>query len=229
MEQVEAWTHAYERDKKPRSRVTESLFQDREEMEILKQELVGILTRDIGSRKGIPVVMEVPGSNMPLANVNWPAVIRIYHGKDYDSNVSPEGNIQQYTYATGSGTGLVGTNPREFETRKMLPGMELFASKVWKLLLTKTDKAFHHGVKLDHPANTCTLLLFAGSEFKGANGSSLGYHCDCVYNKAGDFVAAQNSQTENTPVVIVTFGNSCTLHMKKQVLLDEEWIDSHPP
>jgi hypothetical protein len=55
--------------------------------------------------------------------------------------------------------------------------------------------------------------------------SSLGFHCDSEYTAKGEFVT-NNSQKQNTPVVVLTLGDERTLHMKKRfVASNGKWIN----
>ena len=45
--------------------------------------------------------------------------------------------------------------------------------------------------------------------------SKMGYHCDNTYTLNGIYSKCANSQLENTPIIIVSFGESRTLHFQK--------------
>ena len=43
----------------------------------------------------------------------------------------------------------------------------------------------------------------------------MGFHCDNTYSLSGKYLECSNSQIENTPIVIVSFGNDRVLHWEK--------------
>ena len=43
----------------------------------------------------------------------------------------------------------------------------------------------------------------------------MGFHCDNTYNIRGKYMERANSQIENTPIVIVSFGHARLLHWER--------------
>ena len=43
----------------------------------------------------------------------------------------------------------------------------------------------------------------------------MGWHCDAKYTLDGIFQTSKNSQVQNTPVIIVTYGNSRNLKWRR--------------
>ena len=41
------------------------------------------------------------------------------------------------------------------------------------------------------------------------------FHCDNIYNRRGKYMECANSQIENTPIIIVSFGHTRVLHWEK--------------
>ena len=72
-------------------------------------------------------------------------------------------------------------------------------------------------LNLTHDFDSCTILsYFSHKDVKVA--SKMGFHCDNTYSINGVYSKCANSQVENTPVVIVSFGESRTLHFEKMEL-----------
>ena len=59
---------------------------------------------------------------------------------------------------------------------------------------------------MTNPFNHCVKLLYI-SKLNIKTESSLGYHCDIMYNNDGCSMINQNEQTENTLTVMFTFGD----------------------
>ena len=71
-------------------------------------------------------------------------------------------------------------------------------------------------VNLTQDFDSCTVLsYFSYPDIKTA--SKMGFQCDNTYSLNGIYSKCGNSQLENTPVVIVSFGESRTLHFQKMV------------
>ena len=64
--------------------------------------------------------------------------------------------------------------------------------------------------------NHCVKLLYV-SKLNIKKESSLGYHCDIMYNNDGVYMINQNEQTENTPTVILTFGDQRILKWRRKI------------
>ena len=69
-------------------------------------------------------------------------------------------------------------------------------------------------VNLTQDFDSCTVLTyFSHPDVKTA--SKMGFHCDNTYSLNGIYSKCGNSQIENTPIVIVSFGESRSLHFRK--------------
>jgi hypothetical protein len=194
---------------------------------VAQSELMILLQAEWDSRCGIPFHMDAPMCNYPLCNINRPAVLRISYGKDY--HCREEGGLDFVTrsvYGIGSGSASVATDPRSSQTKPMSLAMYQLGERVRQHLRSK-EKRFCKGMDLSDEFNSVTILLYIGSDvIKECTVSSLGYHCDIEYNTKGVF-AKSNSQKENTPVVVLTLGDSRTVHMKKRkVGKDGKWTDN---
>ena len=117
----------------------------------------------------------------------------------------------RYAYATGSGSGTVGCDPRTLEVRLMPKDFQEAAKLMEGILLGD-----HHKLPdMCHDQFTSVELKFyMGKEIKAAGGAEmkrlqndkLNYHCDQLYSKKGKFILHMNSQEPWTPVVIASFG-----------------------
>ena len=120
---------------------------------------------------------------------------------------------------TSLGNVSVGTDPHNFVTRPMCPYMKGISHKLHELLVSNRDYFNLGTVDLTAPFNHCTVLIYYAD--KGTKRkSSMGFHSDCTYkNKNGAFTYQRNSQEVNTPTVVLSLGDSRTLHWKRRHLI----------
>ena len=172
-----------------------------------------IINSPINSKTGIKLSLDKPLNNDVDLNILRPAVLRQYFGKQINTI---DGKHERYTYGSGTGTSSVGMDPRNFVTRSM-DGVLKQMSHYIHDMLKENRNLFNLGdVKVTHPFNHCTVLLYyAGKGLKKT--SSLGYHTDCVYSSSdGLFNKKANSQVENTATAIYSIGDTRELNWTKR-------------
>jgi len=79
----------------------------------------------------------------------------------------------------------------------------------------KTTK--DRSLDLSHEFNSCTILPYCKVNDIKAE-SSMGWHTDSKYDKNHKFSESKNSQVQNAPVVIVSYGTHRGLHWRRVVL-----------
>ena len=70
---------------------------------------------------------------MVFLNINRPAVLRQYFGKEIIPTSANEKHIHHYNYVSGSETSSVGMDPRHFITRRLNPSMEYTTNESHKI------------------------------------------------------------------------------------------------
>jgi hypothetical protein len=180
---------------------------------IAKTEVVRLLLAPWDSSNGISFHIDAPLFNKPLPALTRPGVLRTSFGLDCPNEDQDNLNyVSRYTYGSGSGSNSVGSNPLDHQTKPMSHVMVQLAKAIQdKLRKTKFCKT------TDTEAfNSVTILLYMGGDvIQQRKLSSLGFHCDSEYTAKGEFVG-NNSQKQNTPVVVLTLGDQRTLYMKKR-------------
>ena len=120
---------------------------------------------------------------------------------------------------TSLGNVSVGTDPHNFVTRPMCPYMKGISYKLHEILVSNRDYFNLDSVDLTSPFNHCTVLIYYADKGTGRK-SSMGFHSDCTYkNKNGAFDYLRNSQQVNTPTVVLSLGDTRTLHWKRRHLI----------
>ena len=179
-----------------------------------RQFLVRMIREPLGSLEGFPVVLEMPSGNNPMVNIHRHAPIRILFGLEK----SIHGNYAlRYAYGSGSGTGTVGPDPRTFQVRLMEDELREAAILIKDIL---RHKMFPDMRIFDF--NSVEMKIYMGKAIKAAGGANLkafqndklGFHCDQIYSKKGEFLVHMNSQEQWTPVVIASFGATRKLTFK---------------
>ena len=67
---------------------------------------------------------------------------------------------------------------------------------------------------ISHEFDSCVILsYYSGDNLKKK--STMGFHCDNTYNRRGKYMECSNSQIENTPIVIVSFGETRVLNFER--------------
>ena len=166
----------------------------------------------IDSKYGISLVTESPYGTT-LLNVSRPAVLRQYYGTNVGTK--KDGKIKiRATYGLSVLKNSVGTDPLKCVTKpfnKYLYRMSLYVTHIIRQL---PDEYGYSKMSLSNPFNHCVKLIYI-SKNKIKEESSLGYHCDIVYNNDGCYMINQNEQIENTPTVIFTFGDKRILKWRR--------------
>ena len=179
-----------------------------------RQFLARMIKEPLDSPCGFPVVLEMPNSNYPLINILRHAPIRILFGCEKSIN----GNYAlRYAYSSGSGKGTVGTDPRTFQIRLLEDELKEAAVLIKEIL---QEQNFPDMSILDF--NSAEMKIYMGKAIKAAGGANLkafqndklGFHCDQIYSKKGEFLVHMNSQEQWTPVVIASFGATRKLTFK---------------
>jgi hypothetical protein len=190
---------------------TPELVQDAEATSSLnklhaKTEVMKLLLSNWDSSDGISFHFDAPLCNRPLLAVTRPGVLRISFGLDcHETDQDNLNFVSRYIYGSGSGSNSVGTNPLEFQTRPMSHSMVLLAEAVQDKLRQRQTR-FCSTTDLSCPFNSVVILLYMGKDvIRERKESSLGFHCDTEYTPKGEF-ASNNSQKQNTPVVVLTLG-----------------------
>jgi hypothetical protein len=214
-----------EKRRKPVSRMLKTSV-DGTAIAIAKAEVMSLLLEPWDSSKGISFHFDAPLCNKPLLAITRPGVLRTSFGLDcHDKDQDNLNFLSRYIYGLGSGSDSVGTNPLEAQTKPMSHAMVRLASSVQdKVRKTR----FCNTTDLSEAFNSVSILLYMGSDVisECKKGSSLGFHCDTEYTPKGEFVS-NNSQKQNTPVVVLTLGDARTLHMKKRFAAsDGSWIQN---
>ena len=183
---------------------------------------------ELDTDDGIYPCIEAPYRYRYQWNVIRPGVLRQYFGKD---QLKSSTYVNRYTYGglDGSAASTVGISKDNFKTRPFTTELDNLSTKLHKLLYS--DKTIATEILRSrssaHPTqkcqfNHCTILMYYGIE-NVKKVSKLGIHCDCVYNKKGDFIKKSNSQKENTVTVSLTLGDTHILnHFERYVFLDKD-------
>lgn len=176
--------------------------------------VVKLLLSGFNTSDGITLSADMPFSKKSLMNISRPAVLRTYYGLDSQC-ISPS-HVKRATYGPTSLTGPLSMDPRVYSTKPMSIAMyELGVSlkKFVKLQLSK-DSGLKSDKIFDCEFNHCTVLTY-NAHIPNIN-NKLSYHCDCQYDRHGKFMESQNSQGQNTPVIIYSLGDSRTLSFRQR-------------
>jgi hypothetical protein len=190
-----------------------------------KTEVIKLLLSPWDSDNGISSHFDTPLCDEPLLAVTRPGVFRTSFGLDCRDKDQDNYNFQsRYIYESGSGSNSNEMNPLECQTKPMSHAMVLLATAVQDKLRQRKSC---NTTDLSDAFNSVTILLYMGSDvIRERKESSLGFHCDTEYTAKGEFVS-NNSQKQNTPVVVLTLGDERTLHMKKRFAAsDGTWINN---
>lgn len=215
--------------RKPRSRILKTSLNEilHNGMSIAKAEVLPLLLSPWDSRCGLSFHMDAPMCNHPLWNNDRPGVLRTSYGKDcHDSDEDDMDFVTRYVDGTGYGSSSVGTDPRSGQTKQMSLAMwELGVALQNQLQIPKNR--FCKTMDLSEEFNSVSILLYIGSDvIKECTVSDLAYSSDIEFNTKGEFVK-DNSQKENTPVVVLTLGDPRTVHMKKRKKgKDGNWMNN---
>jgi hypothetical protein len=198
-------------------------------MSIVKAEVLPLLLSPWESRCGLSFHMDAPMCNDSLCGIDRPGVMRTSYGKDcHESDEDDVDFVTRYVDRTGSGSNSFGTDPKSGQTKQMSLAM-------WELGVALQNQLRSRGtikncktMDLSEEFNSVSILLYIGSDvIKECTAvSEVAYSNNMEFNTKGEFVK-DNSQKENTPVVVLTLGDPRTLHMKKRkVGKDGGWMNN---
>ena len=157
-----------------------------------------MICSDMESKDGIKTTTDKAMGNPIEINVNRAAVLRQYFGmSDKDTiGTNSTNKVNRATYAVGSGSVSVGTDPHNYYTRDMNIDMQIMGEKLMGILRSNISMLNLEDVNLFLNFNHCTVLLYyADGSIKHT--ASLGPHCDCTYcPKSKKYESAQNSQVK---------------------------------
>ena len=110
----------------------------------------------------------------------------------------------------------VGTDPRNFVTKKMPPPLDRMGANLVMLLKDNIKLPNLSTVDLTYGFNHCTMIsYYADPKLKYT--SSLGFHAYCDHSvHTSKFVENKNTQKKNTPAAVFSVGDSRDLHWKKR-------------
>ena len=170
----------------------------------------------LDSINGISVVAEQPFNNPIMLNILRPGVIRQYYGMD--SGIIQQDSINRATYGFKS---HVGTDPNKFITKPFDINMKLMSNYLMNQLRLHDGGRYLKEMDLSIDFNSVVVLPYC-SIMDVKKNSTMGWHCDSSYNKDGSF--KNISQVQNTPVVILTFGNNRTLKWRRVAHSSKGWV-----
>ena len=166
----------------------------------------------MGSCNGYSIACEQPMGNKIILNILRPTCLRQYYGTNeyfVHSDI-----VCRCTYIFGSKRNNAGTDPNKFVTKLFDKNMYNIAIYLKRLLCTNSKLLELDNLDLTHNFDSCTILSYF-SHKNAKLASKMGFHCDNTYSLNGVYSKCANSQIGNTPVAIVSFGESRTLHLKK--------------
>jgi hypothetical protein len=126
----------------------------------------------------------------------------------------------RYNYGAGSGTGSVAINESHRVIRRWTPEIDYMAKAIWEMIeaddnykhLADGFKGFNHVAELPYGKH-----------------NNVGKHNDCAHDKNGKFCHKQNSQAENSPVAILTIGDTRPLEFYRRFVRGGIWVDEKEP
>jgi len=113
--------------------------------------------------------------------------------------------------------GAVGTDPHNYVTQPFDHNLDEMAKYLMDDLRSQMKTTKDHSLDLSHEFNSCTILPYCKVNDIKAE-SSMGWHTDSKYDKNHKFSESKNSQVQNAPVVIVSYGTHRGLHWRRVVL-----------
>ena len=170
----------------------------------------------LDSINGISVVAEQPFNNPIMLNILRPGVICQYYGMD--RGVIHNHSIKRATYGFKS---HVGTDPNKFITKPFDMNMKLMSNYLMNQLRLHDGGYYLKEMDLSIDFNSVVVLPYCSIMDVKIN-STMGWHCDSSYNKDGSF--KNISQVQNTPVVILTYGNNRTLKWQRVAHSSNGWV-----
>ena len=193
-----------------------------------------LIQSPIDSMDGISLTTECPYGTICLNTIR-PAVLRQYYGENVHSIPSLSEEVSRYTYGYSMRNQSVGTDPSQFVTKPFNKYLRRMSTYITSLLHNLPTDMLNSDIDISHRFNHCVKLLYISKDNIKLE-SSLGYHCDVSYSNKGTYQTLQNSQIENTPTVIFSFGDDRVLRWRRKKLMlqkngykawvtDKEWND----
>ena len=144
--------------------------------------------------------------------------MRTYYGLNIEV-INPT-IYKRVTYGPTDITGCLAMDPRVYSTKEMSTEMFELGKQLKLFVKEKFEGQQKSSVIFDCEFNHCTILIY-NVHSPNVN-CKLSYHCDCEYDCSGHFKHTQNSQGENTPVIVYSLGDSRNMYFRKRMEIDEE-------
>ena len=172
---------------------------------------------------GIIVSADMPFGQHGLMNITRPEVLRTYY--DIDLNFLSPTKLERVTYGPTSLTGVLSTDSRVYSTKPMSTLMYNLGVCL-KDFAIKQFKRQHKSIGIfGCQFNHCTILTYNVHSHNVNH--KLTYHCDCEYSHNGKCNSLDNSQGENTPVIVYSLGDSRTLYFRRRRVIYENKLKKH--
>ena len=193
-----------------------------------------MIMSSMDSSLGIRTTLEAPYNNKAKLNILRPAVLRQYFGQLHHLNENLDNYEVRYTYGGGSGSACnsVGGDKNSLCTRRFTKEIDIIAKVVHNYIFSNKDcqkylynNRRHSSEIRSDEFNHCTVLYYYGVDGIKEY-SKLGFHCDCVFDKHGNFRNSANSQVENSVTVSVCIGDDRKIRFKRRYIHHprEKWI-----
>ena len=130
---------------------------DIDTMMVARNIVKALVMSDYDTTKGIATTPDVPYTNSPLINVEQPAVLRVYYGK----NVKPcKYGWLRATYGPTYSHSSVGTVAKYFNTKNMSMEMYLLGNFIKLKVIRHLQTLGKCNSHLKHDFNHCTVLIY---------------------------------------------------------------------
>ena len=161
-------------------------------------------------RKGVSLSADSPYNQNVSINIQRCAYLRQHFGMNYKSS-NPAADVRnRFTYGTGDGTKTVGTPPFHFSTRPFNHHMKIISSAIQKFI--KKEYA-QDSMKVSTLTHMTVVSYYQRRKVK-PNSCQLDYHRDVSYTSDGKYNEFKNSQSFNTPTIVLCIGQSRTLKFR---------------
>lgn len=177
--------------------------------------IVRLLQSEYNTPHGIILSVDMPYGMDGLTNLSRPAPLRTYYGKNLEI-ISPT-KYKRVTYGPTDIRGCLAMDPRSYSTKEMSTQMYELGQELKRFVKEKFECQHKSSKMFDCELNHCTILVY-NCHTHDIN-CKLSYHCDCEYDHSGEFMK-NNSQGENTPVIVYSMGDSRELCFRKRMAID---------
>jgi hypothetical protein len=142
-----------------------------------------------------------------------PAAFNIYFGANKETTNDPH-TVRRAAYGFGSGARSIGLDPRTMRLYPFFPDLLKLKQHVLTEMVVK-DPAWKHAMG-GRDFDSCSLKVYYWTQRPAGNWiqKKVDWHVDVARNEDG-VPDTNNSQVPNTPVVIVTYGHTKHLEMRK--------------